>query len=467
MGLEMYGHSVIGLFSNTKYLVEDSHFYIMGDFNYSKFLPLVLAKNPKAIIVDKENNRNIEYHSIIMVDDVRATYRKDVELFYNELLSSFEHIGITGTKGKSTIAFSLYSCLRSLNNKVAYVGTMGLYYNDFHQPILNTTLGLNDFIVLLQKLKNEGVKTLVSEVSSQGLLQERVPISFYKHRVFTDLSPEHLDCHKNMENYFLEKLKFFQEGSSFCSYLLDRSDYAKEVSKELQEHVFWYGLQSNTNLSNIVLEDKLDGLILSCEKDSLSVNIHSHLTGFFNGENLSCVVSILMNKGYGLNDIQSSIQELRSIPGRMEKVCSYNGGIVYVDFAHSSESLEFVLSSVAEKVDHELFVIFGCGGDRDPLKRPLMAQSAEKYANKVFVSNDNPRFEDPLKIVEDIKEGFTTKANYQVILDRKDAIHSAMSQLTDGDVLILCGKGHEDYQIVNDVKSHFSDKEVVLEYAKS
>ncbi|MCO4781839.1 MAG: UDP-N-acetylmuramoyl-L-alanyl-D-glutamate--2,6-diaminopimelate ligase [Candidatus Cloacimonetes bacterium] len=467
MGLKLYGVETTGLCSNTRYLKNGDIFYIMGDFDYNKYLPIVLDKNPKVIVIDQNNKQKIVFENIVAVEDVRARYRTDIELFYKDLISNFEHIGITGTKGKSTIAFSLYNCLKGLGQKVAYVGTMGLYYHDYHETILNTTLGLNDFIALLERLKLLGIKTLVSEVSSQGLLQERVPISFYKHRVFTDLSPEHLDCHLNMQNYFAEKLKFFQEGNSFNTYLLDRSDYAKQIGSMLEQNIFWYGLQNNSNLTDLILEDDLNGLSLVCTKDDQTIDIKSHLTGFFNGENLACVVSILLNMGHSLEKIRDVVRNLKSIPGRMEKICAYNGANIYVDFAHSSESLEFVLSSVAQKVRGDLCVVFGCGGDRDPLKRPLMAKSSEKYADKVFVSNDNPRFEDPLKIIEDIKTGFSKEAQFQVILDRKKAIHQAMNDLKDGDVLLICGKGHEDYQIEKDIKSYFSDKETVLEYAKS
>ncbi|PCJ20704.1 MAG: hypothetical protein COB02_04035 [Candidatus Cloacimonadota bacterium] len=457
MGLTLYGLNAQDLCSNTKYLQKNSIFYIMGDFNFEKFLPFVLKKKPLAIILEKKSKSKVDYKNIIVVEDVRKIYRQDVEKFYYDLFTSFEHIGITGTKGKSTIAYTLFKCLQNLSQDVAYIGTMGLYYKSHHESMVNTTPGLNDFVEILKKLSSEKIDTLVSEVSSQAILQDRVAIDYFRHRVFTDLSEEHLDCHLNMENYFEEKAKFFRGKSNYTAYILDRSLYGDRVAKSIDVKTIRYGLK-NSNLS-----DDLNGLTLEYEK----TDFKTHLTGFFNGENIACVLSVLSNLNFKKNEMQKALEEVKFIPGRMEKITSFNGGFIYVDYAHSSESLEFVLSAVSSKVKGKLNVIFGCGGNRDPLKRPLMAKSAEKYADIIVVSNDNPRSENPLDIIKDIESGFSDKARYQIILDRKKAIEDTMSQLNSGDVLLICGKGHENYQIIGDKKEYFCDKQVVLEYAKS
>jgi UDP-N-acetylmuramoyl-L-alanyl-D-glutamate--2,6-diaminopimelate ligase len=461
--------NIFGLKSHSKSVESGDLFYVMGSTEVvSKYIPDVKKNDAVGLVVPEDFPEEFCCGmKFIRAADVREQFRFDCEQFYSDLFSSFELIGITGTKGKSTIAWLLRDAIELSGKPCAYMGTLGVYDGKDLISSVNTTHGLQDFIAWLRKFKKAKIDTVVCEVSSQGLEQQRVPVGFFKTRIFTDLSEEHLDAHLNMQNYFGAKCMFF-EGNEFSFFGLDRSNWVKKIPLDESVKTYTYGLENNSLFQLKDYQLKIEGTEFSLEFDNFGHSVNTGMPGFFNAENILCVISVLRHLGMSVDKLCESISKLSPPAGRMEKIVTHNQATVFVDYAHSSQSLEFVLKSTKPMVKSKLYVLFGCGGDRDPRKRPKMANSAQRYADFVIVTNDNPRTENENKIIEQICEGFSSDfLNYKLIPDRRAAIQKGMDMLKEGDVLLVCGKGHEDYQILGDKRIHFSDKEEILEYASS
>jgi UDP-N-acetylmuramoyl-L-alanyl-D-glutamate--2,6-diaminopimelate ligase len=398
---------------------------------------------------------------VYFVNDVRLTYRLDCEVFYQELLDSFEFTGVTGTKGKTTICWLYHWFLQKLGIKSAYLGTLGNTWGEEFHASPNTTPGLSSLIKMLKSMKSDAVTHVVMEISSQGLEQERVPVRYFKDRMFTDLSPEHLDAHGTMENYFQAKLRFFQDGK-FRLFCLDRTERLETLKNVQTESLIRFGLQHGDLVKVNDVTFGVHGISFALQCGNEQETLQFPMPGFFNGENFLGVLSLLCADGYKLRDIKSVLlKENPSVPGRLEQVCFFNGAPVYIDYAHSSESFEFLLKEMRTLCNGRLITVFGCGGDRDPAKRPKMGASAEKYSDITFITNDNPRTESPEHIVEQIRSGMSGSGRVYVIEDRALAIAESMDLLKPEDVLLVCGKGHEEYQIFADETIHFSDREEI------
>ena len=287
-----------GLKSHSKKLASGDVFYVLGDnFCVQDYLPEVLAKKPVEIVAPTDFTVIDSTIPIRHVRDVRRTFREDCQRHYQELFEAFQLWGITGTKGKTTIASGLYQFLVSQGLNAAYVGTLGVKSKSFRQDPLNTTPGLADFIEILERLRLDGVTHVVCEISSQGLAQERVPIPFFQVRAFTDLSEEHLDAHGSMENYFAAKKLFFLDHErAFTTFLLDRSSWGNRLERSCQNEPIRYGLVSGSFPSVEKLMDDLDGISIRLKVNGKMEEIYSPWVGFFNAENLLCMISILLNQ---------------------------------------------------------------------------------------------------------------------------------------------------------------------------
>jgi len=455
-----------GLKSHSKKVSPGDVFYVMGEgFCAQRYLPEVLDKKPAELVVPEDFIVPPVEVPVRLVPDVRKVYREDCQKHYQELFESFELWGITGTKGKTTIAWGLYQFLISQGICAAYIGTLGVESQNFQQSLVNTTPGLEQFIEILERLKMDSITHVVCEVSSQGLIQERVPIPFFQVRAFTDLSEEHLDAHGNMDSYFQAKNLFFSDGTRpFKSFVLDRSEWGSRLSVQQEDQRIRYGLRPESFPSVTGVTDSLDGISLRLNWEGLEEEIHSPWIGFFNGENLLCILSILLSKGFSLEAIKQFCETMPVISGRMERVASFRGAGIYVDYAHSSQSLEYLLEVMSAHTSGRLHVLFGCGGERDSSKRPRMARACAKWAQRVIVTQDNPRGEDPEEIISQILQGFPAGHQVSVFMDRGRAIYEAVKDLKGGDILLVAGKGHEDYQIIGNKRLPFSDP---LEITKS
>ena len=440
----------------------------MGNFDIGRFGPQLREADLHSLVCDYE--LSLEPSAPVdNVADTRLQFLIECCEFYREDFEAFEWTAVTGTKGKTSIAWTLYHAWRKLGVKAAYIGTLGIEFPGFSEKGLNTTPGLQQMLKLLPEMRAAGVEKVALEASSQGMMQHRFPVDFIKHRIFTDLSEEHLDAHGTMEAYLEEKSRLFkgygfQSSEDATAHVLARSQYKEGVLKGFEGKVLEYGLEvsrPNYNLGQaesglFQMEVQLNG-----QEEELALTVPGF--GAFQLENLLAVISVLSEQFQSLNSLNGF--KFPCVPGRVELAGSYREAPVFVDYAHSSQSLEFVLEAAREECKGELLVVFGCGGDRDPGKRARMGRAASRFCDRVFITNDNPRSEDPEAIARQIGYGIVPRdgMEVQVVLDRREAIKEAIMKLKPGACLMICGKGHEQTQTIGDRTLPFDDREVVRE----
>lgn len=369
-------------------------------------------------------------------------------------ISGIEIVGITGTNGKTTTAAAIYSLLLDLGYKVALQGTRGFFINDerVEDYSLTTPVQLANF-EHIHRAKEQGCQFFVMEVSSHALSQNRIEGLDFSLKVLTNITRDHLDFHKTIEEYIDTKNSFFSDESRK---LINKDD---KVAKYNIKNGFAYGLD-NPSTYKVNAYSFKDGMHVAMQYFEEIVSFSSHLMGLFNIYNLTAAISavhILTQKS--LQEICDKLEYFGGVSGRME-VVSFEPYII-VDFAHTPDGMKEVFESFKHK---DIITVFGAGGDRDRDKRPLMGRVAYNYAKKIFVTSDNPRFEDPDLIIEDILHGIPNLENVVVDVNRKSAIKSAIEVMDENSVLLILGKGDEETQIIYDQKLPFNDKKIVESY---
>ena len=400
---------------------------------------VLTAQNEKYLQDAQKNNA----HSVIKITDI-------AELFG---VNRIKIVGITGTNGKTTTASAIYSFLLDLGYKVAMQGTRGLFMNDevAEGKTLTTPSVLNTYKHIYQAVE-AGCEFFIMEVSSHAIVQKRIEGLNFELKILTNITQDHLDYHKTLGEYIAVKNSFFQdEGKK----LINRDE---EKASFNMKNGFAYGIENNATYKLIAysLNDASSGIIQHFQE---IVPFTSSLHGFFNLYNLMAAISathILTSKK--LEEVCDVVDNFAGVSGRMEQVCETPN--VIVDFAHTPDGMQQVLNALKEK---ELLVVFGAGGDRDKSKRPLMGKVAASLAKKAYITSDNPRNEDPQAIVNDILSGIDNKSKVVVELDRKKAIEMAIDDQEGDEVVVILGKGDENYQIIYDNKFPFDDREVVRE----
>lgn len=365
-------------------------------------------------------------------------------------------IGITGTNGKTTSAACIYSIMCDLGKSVALQGTRGFYINDknFDEKSL-TTPPILQTLYHLHQANTQKCEFFIIEVSSHAIVQNRIDGLKFALKVFTNISQDHLDFHKSMQEYTNVKSSFFADESLK---LINKDD--KQISYNIKG-ARTYGIENIATYKVLAytLKNGIDAVI--CKNDKI-FTISSTLRGFFNLYNLTCAISavdILLD--VEPKDMQDAVENFAGVSGRMELL--HVKPTVIVDFAHTPDGMQ----KVFEALKHEkIIVVFGAGGNRDNSKRPIMGKMAQKYANKIYITSDNPRDEEPSKILEQITNGISNMQNVQVIQDRKQAILEALANLNEDEILLILGKGDETYQEIKGVKYPFDDREIVRDFYK-
>ncbi len=405
--------------------------------------------NETAFVLTTQNEKYLDdakahnAHSIIKITDI-------AELFG---VNKIKIVGITGTNGKTTTASAIYSFLLDLGYKAAMQGTRGLFMNDevSEGKTLTTPSVLNTYRHIYQAVE-AGCEYFIMEVSSHAIVQKRIEGLDFELKILTNITQDHLDYHKTLGEYTSVKNSFFQdEGKKLIN--KDETRAAFNI-----KNAFTYGIENPATyrLMAYSLNDGSSGIIQHFQE---IVPFTASLHGFFNLYNLLAAIAatdLITDKT--LEEISDVVDNFAGVSGRMEQVCSAPN--VIVDFAHTPDGMQQVLNALKEK---ELLVVFGAGGDRDKTKRPLMGRVAATLAKKVYITSDNPRHEDPDAIVADILEGITDKSNVVVELNRKRAIEMALESQEADEVVVILGKGDENYQIIYDEKLPFDDREVVRE----
>lgn len=388
--------------------------------------------------------------------------------FYHFPSRNLQLTGITGTNGKTTIAYQLAQAHTLLNNKAAYIGTIGQGEIHALHPLENTTPDALYLQQLLHGYKETGIVHVCMEVSSHALTQGRVEGVEFDQAIYTNLSHEHLDVHHTMQEYAEAKAKLFAKPSLQCAILNRDASYFDLMQSKLHKTCkrITYGMQSNSDVRAVQWQTNLGGSQVEVASPWGTHHLELNLIGEFNIYNSLAVWASLLAYGYEPSSVIETMAKLRSSPGRMEVVS--RKPCVIVDYAHTPDALQNALSSLAQLKKHgRLWVVFGCGGDRDTLKRPLMGSIAEQYADSITITSDNPRSEDPEKILDEIAAGIRGPVPTYRILEREQAIKKTLSMAASNDIILVAGKGHENYQIIGQERKLFSDQEIIRQIANN
>ena len=388
----------------------------------------------------------------VIVNNTREYLNKYLyDNYYNDI-KDLKIIGVTGTNGKTTTCYLLYQALNMLNIKCAYIGTLGFYNLEYQNTLNNTTPDILDIYEMLLYCKKNDYKYVAMEVSSQGLFYDRLNGILFDYAVFTNLTIDHLDFHKTMDNYAKEKQKLFKKLKPNGIKIVNNDDEYKDYFKD--NTTITYGF-SNSDYTINDYTSNLDKTVFKINE----IEYITNLIGKHNVYNISIVIIILNILKVDNNKIIEIVSKLKNAIGRMDTI-KYRDNLIIIDYAHTPDAVEKIIKSVTY-LGNNLITIIGCGGNRDKTKRPIMGEIATKLSDYVIFTSDNPRNENPLDIINDIVQNIDT-FNYEIEENREKAIKKGIQKLKKNDILLLLGKGHEDYQIINGHKYHFSDMEVVL-----
>lgn len=422
-----------------------------------------------AVLVIAERDLGLGERQIV-VQNTRAVYGDLCAAWYGHPERKMRFIGVTGTNGKTTTATLIKEMLKKAGQKVGLIGTVQYEIGDRVLPSPNTTPLTDAYFSLLAEMAEAGVETVVMEVSSFGLEQHRIGPTHFAAAVFTNLTQDHLDVHGTMENYYLAKRMLFDR----CDYavICGNDDYGKRLFSEISCKKSTYGIKQAASEQ---FDAMAEAVALGTEGTEFTLHLHGEtmpismrMTGMFNVSNTVAAIAVGSDIGIPMAVMTELLPDYPGVRGRCEVIPTALDFTVICDYAHTPDALEKTLASLRECTVGRLIAVFGCGGNRDAAKRPQMAHAAAEYADFVMVTSDNPRDEDPLAIIRDILEGLKdSDVPYQTEPDRAEAIYLAMKQAKTGDVVVLAGKGHEDYQIIaGGVHLHMDERELVADAAK-
>lgn len=404
--------------------------------------------------------------TVVVLDGTRKWLPYLARNFYGNVVSQMKVIGITGTNGKTTTAYLLYSILKGAGWYPGLITTVEYRLDGATRKAERTTPEALDLHRYFYQMHQKGGKSVVMEVSSHALALNRVEGIPFWAAVFTNLGHDHLDFHKTMENYFRAKKMLFDglgENARAVSNLDDA--YGRAIIADCEADIFTYSWEDASATIRLKSHRIIPG---GMQVDLYSplglLSFHTSLIGVFNLYNLMAAVATAVSLGLQPNHIIEGIESLKSVPGRAEQFVNGAGTRIFVDYAHTPEALQRILQTLLEFHPRKLTVVFGCGGDRDFEKRPLMGKVAEDYADVIILTNDNPRSEDPLKIIRDIRSGISDHTKVKQIPDRREAIEAAIRSSGRNDIVLVAGKGHEEYQEIQGRRTHFDDREVVRRF---
>ena len=419
----------------------DGHKYVMDAIN-----------NGATTVIVEEGDYNV---NTIIVKDTKEYLKEYLENNYYDDIKKLKLIGMTGTNGKTTTCFLIYQALNKINKKCAYIGTLGFYLTDEKRILSNTTPNIYELYEMLLECVNNNYEYVVMEVSSQGLSMGRVDTLIFDYVIFSNLTQDHLDYHGTIENYVLEKQKLFSmTNNSFA--LINSDDSYKDYFILDNKNITYGKTSSDYKISNIKSSFKGSSFNLNDEE------YFTKLIGEYNIYNITIVIILL--KLLDVENISEIIKDLECPSGRMD-IINYSDNIIVIDYAHTPDAVEKIITNVSKLPHNKIITLLGCGGNRDNKKRSIMGNIATKYSDYVIFTSDNPRYEKPKKILKDIVCKLDKK-NYKIIVNREKAIKKSIQMLSKNDILLLLGKGHEDYQIIKDKKIPFSDKEKVMKYLR-
>ena len=429
-----------------------------------KYIPKAIELGAAAILCEQMPEEQVEGVTYVVVESTESAVGLVATEFFGDPSRKLKLVGVTGTNGKTTIATLLYNMFRKFGHKCGLLSTVCNYIEDEAIPADHTTPDPIELNRLLAQMVEAGCDYAFMECSSHAIAQKRIGGLKFAGGLFTNLTRDHLDYHKTVENYRDAKKAFF-DGLEKDSFAITNADDKNGLYmvQNTKAQVKTYSIRSMADFKAKIIECHFEGMYLDINGKEVGVQF----IGKFNVSNLLAVYGAAIMLGKKPEDILVILSTLKSVSGRLEPIRSPEGYTAIVDYAHTPDALENVLNTINEVLNGKgkVITVCGAGGNRDKGKRPIMAQTAAKLSDKVIITSDNPRFEEPQDIINDMLAGLDNKQMKKVvsIADRKEAIRTACMMAEKGDVILIAGKGHEDYQEIKGVKHHFDDREVVRE----
>jgi len=430
------------------------------------FIDGCVAKGAAAVVLsDRAYMRENTNATYILVKNTDKALGLMASKWYGEPSKALTLVGVTGTNGKTTIATLLYKLVRALGHKAGLLSTVVNYIEDEAVPATHTTPDAIELNGLLRRMVDAGCTYAFMEVSSHSIAQERIAGLDFDGALFTNLTRDHIDYHKTFDNYRDTKKRLFDDLKKSAFAVTNKDDKNGLVmTQNCKAAVHTYSTRSLADYKAQILEEGFDGMMLNINGKEVFVP----LVGRFNVSNLLCIYGAAINLGFDELDVLRVLSTLTPVNGRFETIHSPKGWTAIVDYAHTPDAVDNVIQTIREikKEGTKLITVVGCGGNRDKGKRPMMAKIAKQGSEQLILTSDNPRDEEPADILNDMKAGLTEEElrSTLVIEDRAAAIQTACTLAQNGDVILVAGKGHEDYQIIKGVKHHFDDHEQIKKF---
>jgi len=428
------------------------------------FIREAIERGARAVVsLDIDDKGNDPKVTFINVSDDRLALARLADAFYGHPSRKVKVIGITGTNGKTTVAYLLEALLKGSGFTTGVIGTISYRFKDEVIESKNTTPGPLELQAMLVRMSKAGVDFAVMEVSSHALDQQRVGGIDFTGAIFTNLTQDHLDYHVDLENYFCAKSKLFNGLKASAQAVINNDDpYAARLKELTHAEVITYAIDNAADVTARDINLSLGRSDFILKTPSGDLRISTPLIGRHNVYNILAAVSWGIRAGLNLTVMQKVLEKFELVPGRLEKIKNNRGLDIFIDYAHTEDALKNVISALRQVTFGRIIVVFGCGGERDKDKRPKMGRVVTELADYAIITSDNPRSEDPRVIAEDIKRGIA-KGNYEIIIERRQAIVKSLSLACPGDVVLIAGKGHENCQIFKNTIVHFDDRQITRE----
>lgn len=452
---------------DSRKVIEGSMFVCIKGANVDghDYIKEAIKKGALAIVIDEElelKSRNI---TLIKVENSKIALASLASSFYNKPSKEINLVGVTGTNGKTTVIHYIKDILEANKKRTAIIGTLGYEFEEKEaniEKVNPTTPEALELQGLFREFKNKGAENVIMEVTSSALAKYRVENCNFNVGVFTNLSQDHLDEHGTMENYKNEKIKLFKKCSIGIINLDDK--ISEEIIKKATCKILTYGINKEADIRATDIKYKNDSVLFKVNFKDVTKEVEVNIPGKVTVYNVLAAIGGCIGLGVSISDIVKAMPNIKYVSGRLEMIKNSANKSVIVDYAHTPDALERLLMMARETIQGRIISIFGCGGDRDKSKRKVMGMAAGILSDYCIITSDNPRSEEPMRIIEDIEEGMLSiNSTYEKIVDRRKAIERGLKLLKDEDLLIIAGKGHENYQIIGKERIHFDDREVVKE----
>ena len=454
---------------DSRQIKEDGLFIAIDGFETDghKYIEDAISNGAIVIIIEKELDNYFDDVIYVKVKDSREAMAYISAEFYEWPQKDLKLIGVTGTNGKTTTTNLIKSILENTGYKTGLIGTIGNYINKEELDSSRTTPNSLELNKLFYQMKNEGIEYVIMEVSSHAIDLKRIFNLEFEVAVFTNISQDHLDYHKTLENYINVKSKLFAQVKKDGYSIINIDDSASDkIIDNTKSTIVKYSLNQKADFTAKNIELSTSGVSFKLNNYDKKINLN--ITGKFNIYNALAAIAVASVLDIDYNTIKEGLEKIKGISGRFELIKENQDYTVIVDYAHTADGMKNVLKTVKELTENNIIVVFGCGGDRDKEKRPKMGKVATKYGDFVFITTDNPRSEKPEAIIKDIEKGLVkNKEKYRIIVERKKAIYKAIEMANKNDIVVIFGKGHETYQVFKNKTIHFDDREVAREAIRS